>query len=180
MPISQTDSTVGHPEMSSGIQFDTTIHVLRTPDELYRIGRQLESLPTVIRGLISVTAMENHCDHPETTTEPERSRWMVQTPNGRALQWDVELQRDVPNELIVWRTLDGADWNFTAALRFEVGPDGHGTIVALSLNYDPQSVLSLDLERLLNAELQHFKQQLESGTESTMPEEKAIMPEEQG
>ena len=88
------------------------------------------------------------------------------------LSWDAEIINDKPNELIAWRSVEGADIDNAGSVRFRPGPTGRGTELTVELNYEPPAgVIGATIAKLLGEEpelqvredLRHFKQILEAG-----------------
>jgi uncharacterized membrane protein len=66
-----------------------------------------------------------------------------------------EIVEERPNELLAWRSLEGADVSHSGAVRFTPAPGGRGTEVRVELDYEPGRQLDDDLRAL--------KQVLEAG-----------------
>ena len=45
---------------------------------------------------------------PWSVLDERRSHWKAKAPLGAAVEWDAEITADVPNELIAWRSVEGA------------------------------------------------------------------------
>ena len=94
----------------------------------------------------------------------DRTHWVVAGPGGAPIEWDAIVTQRVPNELIAWRTVDGALVEHSGEVRFRpAGPGttrvevrmtyrpvggafGHG--VASLFGSDPDRVIGEDLSRL--------------------------------
>ena len=79
---------------------------------------------------------------------------------------------DTPNELIAWRSLEGADVDNSGIVSFEPRPGGRGTIVRVEIEYAPPGGTAGALvAKLFNAapeqqvydDLHRMKQLLETG-----------------
>ena len=68
--------------------------------------------------------------------DARRSRWVARVPAGASVEWTAELIDDQPNELIVWRSVDGATIPNTGSVRFTPASHG-GTAVLVELRYQP-------------------------------------------
>jgi uncharacterized membrane protein len=137
------------------------ITVNRTPDEVYRLWRDLEKLPRFMTHLESVQV-----------TGDRRSRWKAKGPAGRSVEWDAEIVADRPGELIAWRSLSGGDVETSGSVRFSSAPGGRGTEVMVELRYTPPAgSVGTTLAKLLGEEpatqaaddLRRFKQVTETG-----------------
>ena len=56
-------------------------------------------------------------------------------------RWDAEIINDKPNELIAWRSVEGAEIDNAGSVRFRPAPGGRGTEVTVELNYEPPAGL---------------------------------------
>lgn len=144
-----------------GILVSRSMTISRAPDELYRFWRDLENLPRFMQHLQTVKALS-----------PTRSQWVTRGPAGSRVEWDAEIIDDVPNELIVWRSTEGADVENEGAVRFSLAPGGRGTEVRVTLRYNaPGGKLGSAVARLFGEDpeqqvaddLRHFKQMMETG-----------------
>ena len=61
---------------------------------------------------------------------------MAKAPAGRTVEWDAEIINEIPDELIGWRTLQGADVISAGSVRFHEA-HGRGTEVRVRLQYEP-------------------------------------------
>jgi len=81
-----------------------------------------------------------------------RSHWRVKGPAGTTFEWTAEIINDKPNELIAWETEPGARVAHAGSVHFLPRPGG-GTIVRVSLQYDPPGgELTHMLTRMLGAD----------------------------
>jgi uncharacterized membrane protein len=144
-----------------GIYTKRSITVRRPVAEVYEFWRNFENLPRFMRHLESVTV-----------TGERRSHWVAKAPAGNTVEWDAEMTEDRPNELIAWRSLEGADVYNEGTVRFNTAPDGRSTEVRVDLRYEPPGgVLGSKLAMLFREEpgqqvqdeLRHFKQVMETG-----------------
>ena len=113
-------------ERAPRIEVRRDITVGQEPAEVYRFWRNFENLPRFMEHLQAVRVIDDR-----------RSHWRARAPAGTTVEWDAEIIEDRPNELIVWRSLDGADVPNTGSVRFTPAPGGRGTEVRVELRYDP-------------------------------------------
>lgn len=148
-----------------GIKVEKSVTVNKSPEELYRFWRNFENLPRFMDHLESVR-VENE----------GRSHWVAKAPAGTTVEWDAEIYNEKENELIAWRSLEGADVDNAGSVRFEPAPEGRGTIVRVSLKYDPPGgLLGSTFAKLFGEEpsqqieedLRRFKQVMEAGEAPT-------------
>jgi uncharacterized membrane protein len=148
-----------------GTIVEEAVGINRSPHELYAFWRDLEHLPTVIPALRSVRILDGR-----------RSQWVAARPAGWRSKWTAEIINDVPNELIAWRTIRGADVVSAGSVHFEPGLPSRGTIVRVKLQYDPPAgklgaavawALGDSPARVIREGLRRFKQLMETGEIAT-------------
>ena len=124
-----------------GVKLEREIHVDEQPEKVYAFWRDLRNLPIIMPNLESVQVLSEH-----------RSHWRVKGPAGMIFEWTAEIINDKPNELIAWQTEPGARIAHAGSAHFVPSPGG-GTIVRVSLQYDPPGgELTHMLTRLLGAD----------------------------
>jgi len=137
------------------------ITINRPAEALYRFWRDFSNLPRFMRHLESVQPLGER-----------RSHWRVKVPGGIALQWDVEMTEERPNELIAWRSLEGSPVQHSGTVRFESAPGGRGTVVTAEMEYRPPGgavtaaaakLIGMAPEQQLQEDLRRFKQLMETG-----------------
>jgi uncharacterized membrane protein len=109
-----------------GVKVVRSCTVRKPAPELYQFWRSLENLATVIKHPVAITRL----------SETE-SHWKVTAPGNTFVEWDAVVINDHPNELIAWRSKDGADIANAGTVRFEPAPGDEGTEVRVQLEYDP-------------------------------------------
>jgi uncharacterized membrane protein len=138
-----------------------SIVINSSPEELYQFWHDFENLPRFMHHLESVRV-----------TGDGRSHWVAKAPAGASVEWDAEVTEDRPNELIAWRSLEGADVYNRGSVRFERAPGGRGTIVRVEIDYDPPGgglgaavakLFGEEPEQQVGSDLRRFKQVIETG-----------------
>jgi len=138
-----------------------SITINRSPEELYSFWHNFEQLPRFMQYLTSVRVIDE-----------KRSYWVADGPAGAEVEWDAEIIVDKPNELIAWRSLEGADVFHSGSVRFQPAPAGRGTIVRVEMNYRPPAgkvgiavakVFGKAPEQEIEKDLRRFKQIMETG-----------------
>ena len=144
-----------------GIKVAHSIAVNAPPERVYGAWRNFSNLPRFM----------SHVERIEQVGA-NRSRWTVRVPAGMNVTWDAEIINDVPNQLIAWRTVDTKLIAHAGSVQFERSPDGRGTTVRVSMQYDPPAgevghalaaALGQDPERQIAQDLQAFKRAMEAG-----------------
>ena len=106
------------------------------------------------------------------TIGPNRWHWIAKGPKDIDIEWDAEVIVDRPNELIAWRSLEGADVDNAGSVRFERAPGGRGTIVRVKIEYRPPGgalgtavamLFGETPEKQVPMDLRRFKQLMETG-----------------
>ena len=124
-----------------GVKLEREISLDEQPDKVYAFWRDLRNLPIIMPNLESVEVMSDH-----------RSRWRVKGPAGTTFEWTAQIINDKSNELIAWETEPGARVAHAGSVHFVPRPGG-GTIVRVSLQYDPPGgELTHMLSRMLGAD----------------------------
>ena len=146
-----------------GIHVAQAMLINKSPEELYRFWRNFENLPRIMRHVESVRVLDER-----------RSHWVVRAhkvPGGR-VEWDAQITRDDPNELIAWRSLDGSDVETTGRIRFAKGLGDRGTEVHVEMDYVPPggrlgkwiaTLFGQNPWRLIREDLRNFKRLMEMG-----------------
>lgn len=159
---SARNSRSADPGTADGaIRARASITVNRPPDEVYRSWHRLEELPRFMYHLESVQK-----------TGDGRSHWIAKGPGGATVEWDAEVVKDIPNELIGWQSVDPADVPNAGSVRLAPAPGGRGTEVTVELEYRPPGrAVGAAVARLFGEEpaqqlrddLRRFKQVMETG-----------------
>lgn len=154
-----------------GIHAHSSIIINRSPEEVYQFWRNFKNLPRFMHHLESVAELDG-----------ARSHWVAKGPAGSTVEWDAEMIADIPGEVITWRSLENADVDNAGAVRFERAAGGRGTIVKVTIEYNPPAgVVGAAVAKLfgeepgqqLNSDLRRFKQVMELGevvvSDATLP-----------
>lgn len=107
-------------------QVTRAVTILRPRAELYQFWRRFENLSRVVKYPVAIT----------TVSETE-SHWAVSAPGGKRVEWDAVVTEDRPDELIAWRSREGADVPNGGQVRFSPAPGVEGTEVVVDLEYTP-------------------------------------------
>jgi len=143
-----------------GIKIKRAVTVNCVPEELYCYWRDLANLTTLFDNVLLVDVVN-----------PQTSHWTLRAPGGVNLEWEAEITVDRKNEMIGWRSLEGADIDNAGYVRFEPAPDGTGTVVRVALQYNPpagklgavvSTLLGEKPASQVEAALQKFKQLMEA------------------
>jgi uncharacterized membrane protein len=147
------------------IHVSKSITIDRPVGEIYRFWRNLENLPRVMGHLESVREMPDG-----------RSHWVAKGPAGAKVEWDAETLVDRENEIISWRSVEGATVPNEGTVRFKDVGAGGRTEVRVSFTYHPPGgAVGAGIARLFGEEpskqveddLRRLKQELETGSVMT-------------
>ena len=148
-------------QQGQGIKVEKSVTINKSREELYKFWRNLENLPRFMDHLESVRVMDNKASH-----------WVAKGPLGTTVEWDAEIINEKENELIAWQSIEGATVSNAGSVRFENKAGVSGTIVKVSLSYDPPGgVIGATFAKLFGEEpnqqveedLRRFKQVMETG-----------------
>jgi uncharacterized membrane protein len=144
-----------------GVNVEASVKIYRSQQEIYAYWRTLENLPNFMDHLVEVREIDGR-----------RSHWVAKGPLGVQVEWDAEIIKDVPPELISWKTVDEADVVSAGSVWFKQAPGDLGTIVRVRMQYDPPAgklgatvawMLGDDPQAAIEEDLLRFKQLLETG-----------------
>jgi uncharacterized membrane protein len=147
------------------IKVERSVTIEKPRAELFAFWRNFENLPRFMEHLVSVRV-----------DSPTRSHWQAKAPAGRTVEWDAEIVNEVPNEIIAWKSVGEPDVSNAGAVNFSDAPGGRGTIVRVTLDYEPPAgrvgvvlshFLSEEPDRQIREDLRKFKQLMETGEITT-------------
>ncbi|HEV7992796.1 MAG TPA: SRPBCC family protein [Gemmatimonadaceae bacterium] len=160
--LSMQPKSIANAGADAGIiRTKRSITVNRPVEEVYAFWHNFENFPQFMRHLESVRMTGNN-----------RSHWVAKAPAGQTVEWDADTIEDRPNELISWRSAEGAPVFNAGTVRFMPAPGARGTEVRVDLAYDPpfgklgSKVAMLFREepgQQVQDDLRHFKQVMETG-----------------
>ena len=103
--------------------------------------------------------------------QPGVQHWKVEGPAGKNVEWDAEITRFIPRELVSWKTVDGAAVRHAGVMRFEENEDG-STRVQVRMSYNPPAgtaghalarLFGADPKRQMDEDLARLKTTIETG-----------------
>ncbi len=146
---------------SNAILVERTTTIDKPAEELYPFWRNMENIPQIMDHLESVKMID-----------PNRYHWVAKGPAGKKMKWTAEITKEVPNELLSWKSVEGSDVITSATIQFTKAPGNRGTEVKLMIRYDPPGgiigativkLLGDDPSKELREGLRRFKQLFEAG-----------------
>jgi len=143
----------------NGIRVEKSVIINRDRADLYHFWRNFRNLPQIMNHLEEVRVLS-----------PTRSHWVAKAPVGTKVEWDAEVTHDQENELIAWRSLEGATVANAGSVRFLHFAE-HETEVRVSLEYAPPggrlgafiaTLFGENPEQQITEDLAQFKHRMES------------------
>ena len=147
------------------VKVERAVTIARPRHELYAFWRDFTNLSQFMEHLESVRV-----------DSPTRSHWKAKAPAGSTVEWDAEIVNDVPDEVIAWKSVGDPEVANAGAVNFSDAPGGRGTIVKVTLDYEPPGgklgaivarLFGEDPDRQVREDLRKFKQLMETGAITT-------------
>jgi uncharacterized membrane protein len=151
-----------HLEAQKGdVLVGRSVTIDRPRQELYDFWRNFDNLSRFMHNIKSVSVADEAHSH-----------WVVEAPAGKTVEWDSSITADEPGKLIAWRSDEKAGVRNSGQGEFRDSPDGRGTVVTVTLAYDPPGgsvgkmiAMLFQKEPKIQArqDLRRFKQLMETG-----------------
>jgi len=150
----------------AGVKVEKSVTINKPALELFRFWRDFNNLAQFMKHLESVRSIDD-----------KKSHWVAKAPAGTTVEWDAEIINEREGELIAWRSLPGSEIENAGSVRFEAAPGNRGTMVKVSLIYNPPAgkfgaaVAKLFGEEpalQIHEDLRRFKMLMEAGEISTI------------
>jgi uncharacterized membrane protein len=147
------------------VKVERAVTIDRPREDLFAFWRNFENLPRFMEHLVSVRV-----------DSPMQSHWEAKAPAGRTVEWDAEIVNEVPNEIIAWKSVGEPDVPNAGAVNFSDAPGGRGTIVRVTLDWEPPAgklgavlshFFSEEPDHQIREDLRKFKQLMETGAITT-------------
>jgi uncharacterized membrane protein len=142
-----------------------SVTIDRPRQDLYSFWRDFNNLPLFMGNVHRVDIIDEH-----------RSHWVIAAPAGKTVEWDSLVVDDQPGRLIAWSSAEDAGVRNSGKVEFKDSPDNRGTVVTVTLVYDPPAgAVGKMIAKLFQKEpkiqarqdLRRFKQLMETGEVST-------------
>ena len=149
----------------NAIKVERSVTISAPREVLYAFWKDFTNLPRFMEHLQSVRV-----------EGPTRSHWRAKAPAGKSVEWDAEIVNDVPGSIIAWKTIGDPDVANAGAVNFSDAPGGRGTVVKVTLDYEPPGgrlgnlvarLFGEDPDRQVREDLRKFKQLMETGAITT-------------
>jgi uncharacterized membrane protein len=88
------------------------------------------------------------------------------------VEWDAEIVNELPDTIIAWKSIGDPDVPNAGAVNFSDAPGGRGTVVRVTLDYEPPAgrlglllshILTEEPEQQIREDLRRLKQLIETG-----------------
>ncbi|CAL1517289.1 SRPBCC family protein [Chitinophaga sp. MM2321] len=146
---------------SAAINIRTSMIIDNPREEVFYFWRQLNNLPVFMKHLQSVEELD-----------PFNSHWVVKGPGGiGTLEWDAEIVKEIPGEMIGWRSLPGSSIATAGRVTFRDTPNGD-TEIDVMITYRPPAgyvgtglawLLNPAFENMIIRDIKRFKNYMETG-----------------
>jgi uncharacterized membrane protein len=156
----ETKRLIGVGGGRAAIRIQKTINVDASPEFVFQFWANYENFP---RWMSHVREVRDLGDG--------RSHWVVDGPAGVPVEWNAELTRFVPDELLAWKSATGAAIRQSGIIRFEPNPDG-STRIDIKMTYNPPagalghtlaSLFGVDPKKQMDDDLARLKVLIETG-----------------
>lgn len=147
----------------NAIKVQKAININAPIDEVYQFWRNFENFPRFM----------NHVK--EVVQQNGLSTWKVAGPAGSSFEFQSQITRDIPNEIISWETLPDSQVHHAGFVRFDESWDG-STRLTVQMNYVPPAgalghavaqLFGVDPRQAMHEDLLRLKSLLEEGRIST-------------
>ena len=144
----------------TAVTIDKSINVNAPPDVVYALWSNFENFPQFMSNVLEVRNIDDEVSH-----------WKVAGPAGVPVEWDAEITKLVPDEMIAWKSVEGSTVANAGYVLFEPNADGT-TEVTVRLSYNPPAgaighavaaALGADPKSEMDADLMRMKSLLETG-----------------
>lgn len=146
-----------------------TVTIAKPAQEIYDFWRDFSNLAQVMENIERIDVIDQRQSH-----------WVVKAPGGSTIEWDSVVTEDEPGRLIAWESTRGSDVRNSGRVEFLDAAPGRGTMVRLTMVYDPPGgtagrlvakLLQREPAEQARRDLRRLKQFLETGeiTSSASP-----------
>jgi uncharacterized membrane protein len=137
-----------------------TINVDAPIDVVYALWSNFDYFPQFMSNVMEVRRGQGDLSH-----------WKVRGPAGTTVEWDAEITQMRPNEMIAWKSVEGATVPNAGYVLFEPNENG-GTEVTVRLSYNPPAgaighaiakAFGADPKSEMDQDLMRMKAMIETG-----------------
>jgi uncharacterized membrane protein len=144
------------------VDIQKTIIINAAIGEVYAFWSMYENFPRFMSRVLEVRPSDRY---------PRQSHWRVAGPGGATVDFDAEITRAIPNQMVAWKTLPGSPVAHAGIVRFDPERAG-GTRVHIRMSYNPPAgwlghgvaaAFGVDPKTSMDADLVRMKTLIETG-----------------
>jgi uncharacterized membrane protein len=159
----QLKRLVGAGGVAGAVDIQKAINVDAPVEQVYEFWTHFENFPRFMAHVKEIGDQGNG-----------RSHWVVAGPVGTPVEFDAMITKQLPNQVIAWRSLPDQTVQTAGLVRFDPNPDG-GTRITVQMSYTPPagalghvvaSLFGVDPKRAMDEDLTRLKTLLEMGKTS--------------
>jgi uncharacterized membrane protein len=152
----------GVSDRRRAVDLQKTIVINAPVGEVYAFWSLYENFPRFMSRVYDVRSSDRR---------PMQSHWKVAGPAGSTVEFDAEVTRAVPNQMIAWRTLPGSPVAHAGVVRFDPEAEGR-TRVHIRMAYNPPAgwlghevatAFAVDPKHSMDEDLARMKTLIETG-----------------
>jgi uncharacterized membrane protein len=122
----ETGRLVGVGAGRRAVEFQKTIYIDAPVDVVFAFWRNIEDFPRFMTNVREV----------RRTNVEGQSHWTISGPGGIPIEFDAVVTQFIPNQVLAWKTVEGATVGHAGIVRFE--PAGErGTRLQIRMSYNP-------------------------------------------
>jgi uncharacterized membrane protein len=147
------------------VKVEHAVTIDKPRSEVFAFWRDFGNLPRFMDHLVSVRV-----------DSPTASHWTAKAPAGQTVEWDAEIVNDVTDSIIAWKTVGDPDVPNAGAVNFSDAPAGRGTVVRVTVDYEPPAgrlglllshIFTEEPDQQIREDLRRLKRLIETGEIST-------------
>jgi len=142
------------------VEIQKNINIAASLKDVYQFWCNFENFPGFMSNVREVKDLGNG-----------RSHWVVSGPAGVPVEWDAVITKQIPSELLAWKSAGGAAVESSGIIHFAPNEDGT-TAVDIKLSYNPPAgaighvvamLFGSDPKREMDEDLMRMKSFIEHG-----------------
>jgi uncharacterized membrane protein len=156
MPVKRL---VGAGAGRRAVELQKTINIDAPVEQVYKFWKDFQNFPRFMSNVR------------EVRTSNGRSHWVVAGPAGVDVEWDAHITKEIPNQLLSWKSEKGSTIESAGLVRF-MPNEGDGTSIEIKLSYNPPAgavghgiakMLGIDPKAQMDEDLMRMKTLIETG-----------------
>jgi uncharacterized membrane protein len=153
-----------------GVNIQKAIEVNAPPETVFGLWSRFENFPKFMAHVRRVERSDG------------QSHWVVGGPAELPIEFDAVVTRQIPNEVIAWKSVEGQPMRHAGIVRFEPRPEGR-TRITVRMTYNPPAgllahgvaqLMGADPKKALDDDLLRMKSLLEEGKTSVAGHETKV------